>query len=91
LNLARGKIVNTKDLVAALKSGKVKGACLDVLEFETKSFESFFEQHLPEEFDYLIKSEKVVLSPHVGGWTTESYFKLSDVLADKILDWDEQQ
>ena len=88
LNLARGKIVNTKDLVSALKAGKVKGACLDVLEFETKSFESFFEQHLPEEFDYLIKSENVVLSPHVGGWTTESYFKLSNVLADKILDWD---
>jgi D-3-phosphoglycerate dehydrogenase len=90
LNLARGKIVNTKDLVSALKSGKVKGTCLDVLEFETKSFEAFFEQHLPEEFDYLIKSDNVVLSPHVGGWTTESYFKLSAVLADKILEWQEQ-
>lgn len=89
LNLSRGKIVNTKALVAALKSGKVKGACLDVLEFETKSFEEFFEQHLPEEFDYLIKSEKVVLSPHIGGWTNESYFKLSNVLADKIIDWHE--
>ena len=89
LNLSRGKIVNTKALVAALKSGKVKGDCLDVLEFETKSFEEFFEQHLPEEFDYLIKSEKVVLSPHIGGWTNESYFKLSNVLADKIIDWHE--
>jgi len=88
LNLSRGKIVNTKDLVSALKSGKVRGAGLDVLEFETKSFESFFEQHLPEEFQYLIAAENVVLTPHVGGWTTESYFKLSDVLADKILEWE---
>ena len=90
LNLSRGKIVNTKDMVLALKEKKVIGACLDVLEFETKSFESFFEQHLPEEFNYLIHSDNVILSPHVGGWTIESYFKLSNVLADKILDWDEQ-
>jgi D-3-phosphoglycerate dehydrogenase len=90
LNLSRGKIVNTNALVLALKEKKVIGACLDVLEFETKSFESFFEQHLPEEFQYLIHSENVLLSPHVGGWTIESYFKLSNVLADKILDWDEQ-
>ena len=89
LNLARGKIVNTKDLVAAIKSGKVLGACLDVLECETKSFEYFFEQHLPEEFEFLINSDNVLLSPHVGGWTVESYFKLSNVLADKILDWDQ--
>jgi D-3-phosphoglycerate dehydrogenase len=87
VNLSRGKIVNTKDLVYALKTEKVLGACLDVLEFETKSFESFFEQHLPEEFNFLIHSDKVLLSPHVGGWTTESYFKLSNVLADKILEW----
>jgi D-3-phosphoglycerate dehydrogenase len=87
LNLSRGKIVNTKDLVEALKSKKVIGACLDVLEFEKKSFESFFEQHLPEEFNYLTNSEHVILSPHVGGWTVESYFKLSNVLADKIIDW----
>jgi D-3-phosphoglycerate dehydrogenase len=87
LNLSRGKILNTKDLVSAMKSGKVLGACLDVLEFETKSFESFFEQHLPDEFKYLIDSENIILSPHIGGWTKESYFKLSNVLADKILDW----
>lgn len=89
LNLSRGKIVNTNDLVSALKSKKVIGACLDVLEFETKSFESFFEQHLPEAFEYLIHSDNVLLSPHVGGWTVQSYFQLSNVLADKILEWEE--
>ncbi|MEN9698972.1 MAG: hypothetical protein RLZZ301_170 [Bacteroidota bacterium] len=85
LNLSRGKIIETNALVDALQNGKVKAAGLDVLEFETKSFESFFEQHLPTAFSYLINSDRVLLSPHVGGWTTESYVKLSAVLADKIL------
>lgn len=85
LNLSRGKIVETKALVSALRSEKVLGAGLDVLEYEKSSFENFFEQELNEDFRFLLNSEKVILSPHVGGWTHESYFKLSDVLADKIL------
>ncbi|GAB5417432.1 MAG: 2-hydroxyacid dehydrogenase [Crocinitomicaceae bacterium] len=85
INLARGKIVETKALVNRLKDKRILGACLDVLEYEKASFESFFEQDLDPNFKYLLESEKVLLSPHVGGWTHESYFKLSDVLADKIL------
>lgn len=85
LNLSRGKIVKTEALVKALRSGKVKGACLDVLEYEKSSFEHFFDQETPENLTYLLQSDRVLLSPHVGGWTQESYFKLSDVLADKIL------
>jgi D-3-phosphoglycerate dehydrogenase len=86
LNLSRGKIVATNALVKGLQSGRIKGAGLDVLEYETKSFESFFEQELPEDFSFLIQAPNVILSPHVGGWTTESYYKLSKVLADKILE-----
>lgn len=85
INLSRGKIVQTSALVEALKSGTVLGACLDVLEYEKASFESFFEQEIPKDFKYILESEKTIISPHVGGWTHESYFKLSDVLADKIL------
>lgn len=85
LNLSRGKIIETSALVNALKSGKVLGAGLDVLEYEKSSFESFFEQEIPADFSYLLQSDQVILSPHVGGWTNESYFKLSDVLADKII------
>ncbi len=85
LNLSRGKIVETEALVKAIESGKVLGAGLDVLEYEKTSFESFFEQELPLPFQYLLNSPKVILTPHIGGWTNESYFKLSDVLADKIL------
>jgi D-3-phosphoglycerate dehydrogenase len=85
LNLSRGKIIETKALVDALKNSKVKAAGLDVLEYEKSSFESFFEQEIPPAFQYLLSAENVILSPHVGGWTKESYFNLSDVLADKIL------
>lgn len=85
LNLSRGKIISTEALVNALKSKQVIAAGLDVLEYEKSSFESFFEQELPAAFQYLLNAENVILSPHVGGWTKESYFKLSDVLADKIL------
>lgn len=85
INLSRGKIVQTSALVNSLKSGKVIGACLDVLEYEKSSFESFFDQEIPENFKYILESDKTILSPHVGGWTHESYYKLSDVLADKIL------
>ncbi len=85
INLSRGKNVQTKALVQALKSGKILGACLDVLEYEKSSFENMFDGDLPEDFKYLVKADNVILSPHVGGWTHESYFKLSNVLADKIL------
>ena len=85
LNTARGKNVNTAELVSALKSGKVRGACLDVLEYEKLSFESLKAEELPEAFQYLRKAENVILSPHVAGWTKESYVKLSEILAEKIL------
>jgi D-3-phosphoglycerate dehydrogenase len=85
LNLSRGKIVETSTLVNGLQSGQIKGAGLDVLEYEKKSFEAFFDQDMPTDFSYLIQANNVILSPHVGGWTTESYVKLSSVLADKIL------
>ena len=85
LNLSRGKVVETAALVEGLRSGQIKGAGLDVLEYEQKSFESFFDQEMPTDFQYLVSADNVCLTPHVGGWTTESYVKLSSVLADKIL------
>ena len=85
LNLSRGKIVETEVLIRGLQLGRIKGAGLDVLEYEQKSFEAFFDREMPPAFQALIKQENVVLTPHVGGWTTESYVNLSSVLADKIL------
>ena len=87
INLARGKIIKTSAMVKQLKNGRVLGACLDVLEYEKSSFENMFssEERIPEAFQYLLSSNKVLLTPHVGGWTQESYFKLSDVLLQKII------
>ena len=84
INTARGKSVVTKDLVTALQSGKVLGAGLDVLEYEKASFETLFSHELPSEFQYLIQSENVLLSPHVAGWTVESKIKLAQTIVDKV-------
>ncbi|ALM08169.1 2-hydroxyacid dehydrogenase [Sediminicola sp. YIK13] len=84
LNTARGKSVVTQDLVAALKSGKILGAGLDVLEYEKSSFEQLFTKDMPAAFEYLIKAENVLLSPHVAGWTVESKEKLAQTIVDKI-------
>ncbi|MCP4550821.1 MAG: phosphoglycerate dehydrogenase [Bacteroidetes bacterium] len=84
LNTSRGKVVHTPNLVKALESGKVVGAGLDVLEYEKSAFEQLEVENLPKALSYLFKSEKVVLSPHVAGWTNESYQKLAEVLVGKI-------
>ena len=100
LNTARGKSVVTQDLVYALKSGKILGAGLDVLEYEKASFENLFKlsignechtepslsaiENLPEAFRYLIDSENVLLTPHVAGWTIESKERLAQTIVDKI-------
>jgi len=83
VNLARGKNVNTKDLVEAIKSGKVKAAALDVLEFEKSSFENI--EPVNDDLTYLLNSEKVLITPHIGGWTIQSKEKLAQFIVDKIL------
>lgn len=84
INTARGKSVVTSDLVDALKSGKILGAGLDVLEYEKNSFETLFSSKLPEAFQYLITAQNVILSPHVAGWTIESKEKLAQTIVNKI-------
>ena len=84
VNTSRGQCVNTADLMDAIESGKVKGAALDVLECENLSFENLDMAELPEQFRKLFKSDKVILSPHIAGWTHESNYKLARALVDKI-------
>ena len=84
INTSRGKVLETAALVEALKERRVTGACLDVLEYELKSFEKLVLEDLPEDFQFLSKAKNVILTPHVAGWTIESYEKLSSVLYDKI-------
>ena len=83
VNTARGKNLKTSALVNALKSGKVKGACLDVLEYEKTSFENLETKN--EDLEYLLNSEKAIITPHIAGWTHESKIKLAQVIVDKIL------
>ncbi len=85
INTARGKCLNTADLVKNIRSGKVLGACLDVLEYEVLSFENIDAANLPEPFQYLAQSEKVILSSHIAGWTHESNEKIARILAEKIM------
>ncbi len=84
INTSRGQVLKTSDLVKNMKSGKVPGAALDVLEYEKLSFEGIDKEKLPDDFRYLIESDKAVLSPHIAGWTHESNFKMAKVIADKI-------
>ncbi|ABG58899.1 2-hydroxyacid dehydrogenase [Cytophaga hutchinsonii] len=84
INTARGEIVKLKDLNEALQSGKVRGAALDVLENEKLSTLTTEQR---QDFDLLVKNPNVILTPHIAGWTFESYRKISEVLGEKILFW----
>jgi D-3-phosphoglycerate dehydrogenase len=85
INTSRGKNVVTDDVVEALKTGKILGTALDVLEYEKLSFENLFlDIEKPEAFLYLLKAENVLLTPHIAGWTHESHEKLAQIIVDKI-------
>ena len=85
INTSRGKNIITADLVAAMQTGKVLGAGLDVLEYEKLSFETLFQdKNTPEAFQYLLDGQKVILTPHIAGWTYESHERLAQVIVDKI-------
>jgi D-3-phosphoglycerate dehydrogenase len=81
INTARGEVVNTKAVLKAIEQGKILGAGLDVLQVE--KFPALGAQDWYHE---LKSSGKIILTPHVGGWTFESYRKISEVLANKLKD-----
>jgi D-3-phosphoglycerate dehydrogenase len=85
INTARGSAVKTRDLVQALKSGTVKGAALDVLEYEKSSFENLFSTEISSDFSYLLAADNVLLSPHVAGWSIESHRKLAQIIVHQII------
>ena len=84
INTARGKCVNTKNLVKALENKKIKGACLDVLEYEKTSFENLSKDGLTSDMQYLMNVQNTILSPHIAGWTAESHVKIAEVLLNKF-------
>lgn len=90
VNTARGKNVKTSALVDALKSGKVKAAALDVLEYEKASFENLdtstsLSTRNKEDLQFLLESNQVIVTPHIAGWTHQSKEKLAQFIVDKIV------
>ena len=81
LNIARGEIVSLAAVVRGLESGKVRGACLDVLENEKLAKLTPDQQTT---FNYLRQSDRVVLTPHIAGWTHESYVRINEVLVRQL-------
>lgn len=86
INTSRGKVVKTSDLVSKMKEGTILGACLDVLEYEQFSSELCTEKQIPEDLIQLLQMPNAVFSPHVAGWTIESYYKLAYFLSQKIIE-----
>ena len=85
INTARGKVIITEELVEGLKTRKILGAGLDVLEYESSSFYSIFKSNKQySALSYVLKFDQVLLSPHVGGWTVESHHKLAQTILNKI-------
>jgi len=85
LNTSRGEVVNTNDLLEALKNKRVLGAGLDVLEYEKHSFENLLCDSQNTVLTELTQMPNVIITPHVAGSSEQSVFKIAEVLADKII------
>ena len=85
LNTSRGPVVDTAALLEALDNGRVRGAGLDVLEFERPDLSGLDREAGGETLDRLLRHERVLITPHVAGVTHEGKEKMAAVLADKIL------
>ncbi len=81
INTSRGKVVRTDDLLWGLEEGKIRGAALDVLENEQIGSLSVDEQRW---FDALIAHNRVMLNPHIAGWTNESKEKIAKWVVVKV-------
>lgn len=89
INTSRGQIVQTDALVRALQEGKILGACLDVIEYESYNFDNPSAFHSIPAYQYLLSSDKVIMSPHIAGWTHEAFAKMNTILAEKIIRYTE--
>jgi D-3-phosphoglycerate dehydrogenase len=81
INSSRGPIAPLEPLLHGLRSGQIKGLALDVLPNEKLSTWSPVEKEI---FTEISAYPATIFSPHVAGWTTESYYKINEVLLEKI-------
>ncbi|HMQ48686.1 MAG TPA: NAD(P)-dependent oxidoreductase [Saprospiraceae bacterium] len=84
INTSRGLVLDTAALKDALESGRILGAGLDVIEYEEQSFAKLEVNQLPEAFQYLRHSDRVLITPHIAGLSHEVMESHAAVLADKI-------
>lgn len=84
INTSRGDQLVLKDLWDALESGKVLGACLDVLEHESASFETALLSQRDPIFHQMLQDERIIFTPHIAGWTHQSQLKMAQFLLQKI-------
>ncbi|PLX01170.1 MAG: phosphoglycerate dehydrogenase, partial [Marinilabiliales bacterium] len=87
MNTSRGKIVKTSALFKAIDQGKILGAALDVFEYEGIDFESLSDNPVWDKLHKYISNGKIILTPHVAGWTKESYENHSKILSEKIVNY----
>lgn len=81
LNTSRGAVVRNSALIDALKQGIIEGAALDVLENEKLTT---YNDREKEELAYLTKQPNVILTPHIGGYSVEAFYKMSTVILEKL-------
>jgi len=81
VNTSRGEVASSESILKGLQSGKIRGACLDVLENEKLSTLTPEQEYI---YSQLFQMKNVIFAPHIAGWTVESYRKINEVLIEKL-------